>query len=121
MIWSQAACRQDTVNMRVEQQSLIPGMQHAEEADLGSEMAWIAGHLEQCLGTCMEQQVKDELLVLQCNRSQFAWQREYSVHVARGQQFCFPRLEPAQAGVALALRAMPIATRVVRDGDVAAV
>jgi hypothetical protein len=33
--------------MRVEQQSLIPGMQRAEEADHCSEMACIAGHLEQ--------------------------------------------------------------------------
>jgi hypothetical protein len=31
--------------MRVEQQSLIPTMQHTEEADLGTEMARVAGDL----------------------------------------------------------------------------
>jgi hypothetical protein len=28
-------------------QSLVPGMEHAEEADLGSKVAWIAGDLQQ--------------------------------------------------------------------------
>src|SRR5439155_4127160 len=40
--------------------------------------------------------------------------RGWSVHP-------FPRLEPAHAGVALAPWAMPVATRVVRDGGMSAV
>jgi hypothetical protein len=43
------------------------------------------------------------------------------VHVAGGQQLPFPRLEPALASVALASGAMPVATRVVRDGNMSAV
>ena len=39
------------------------------------------------------------------------------MHVARRQKLPFPRREPAQAGVALALRAMPVRTRVIGDGD----
>ena len=40
-----------------------------------------------------------------CNATeQFTRHCEHSMHVARGQQFPLPRLEPAQSGVALALR-----------------
>ena len=47
MVRSQSAGGQDAMYMRVEQQSLIPTVQDAEEADLGSEMARIASDLEQ--------------------------------------------------------------------------
>jgi hypothetical protein len=43
---------------------LIPGVQHAEEADLGAQMSGIASHFEQGCGAGSEQQVVDELLVL---------------------------------------------------------
>ena len=69
----------------------------------------------------MKQQVVDQPFVLQCERSQFPRQGEDDVHIAGGQQLPFPRLEPAQAGVALALGAMPVAARVVRDGSMSAV
>ena len=88
-------------------------MQDAEEADLGSEVARIASDLEQRLGTGMEQQVENNLLVLQRQRREFARHREDSMHVARGQKFLFTRLEPAYAGVALTAGAMPVATRVI--------
>src|SRR5271157_3227888 len=44
-------------------QPLIPGMKHAEEADLGSKVPGIAGDLEQSCGAGVKQQVVDELLV----------------------------------------------------------
>ena len=49
----------------VQLQALIPAMEHAEEADLGSQMAWITSNFKQGLSTSMEQQVVDEPLVLQ--------------------------------------------------------
>ena len=55
--------------MRVKEQTLIPGVQHAEEADLGSEMARIAGDLDQSLCAGMKQEVKDGFLVLQGHRA----------------------------------------------------
>ena len=39
--------------------------------------------------------------------------------VARGQQLPFALLEPADAGAALALRAVPVTARVIGDGAVA--
>ena len=116
MIRSETAGGNHAVDMGMMLQSLIPGMEHAEEADLGTEVAGIAGDLQQGLSAGVKQQVVDQPFVLQCERSQFPRQGEDDVHVAGGQQLPFPRLEPAQAGVALALGAMPVSARVVRDG-----
>jgi hypothetical protein len=41
-----AACGDHTVDMGMMLQPLIPGMKHAEEADLGSEVSRIAGDLQ---------------------------------------------------------------------------
>ena len=121
VVRSETAGGQHAVDMRMMLQSLVPGMEHAEEADLGSQVAWIAGDLQQGFSTGAKEQVVDQPFVLQCERSQFPRQREDDVHVAGGQQLPFPRLEPAQAGIALALGTMPVATRVVRDGGISAV
>jgi hypothetical protein len=74
-------------------------------------MTWVACHLQQRLRTGVKQQVEDHLLVLQSHWRQSTRQGEYRVDVASGQEFPFPRREPAQAGVALAPRTMPVATR----------
>ena len=89
-------------------QALIPAMEHAEETDFGTEMAWITSDFKQCLSAGMEQQAVDQPLVLQGKRSQFARQCEDGMDVAGGQQFPFARLEPAPARVALASWAMPV-------------
>ena len=112
----ETAGSQYAVDMRMKLQALIPTMEHAEETDLGAKMAWIASDFKQGLGARVEEQVVDESLVLQCERSQFARQSEDGVNVACGQQFPFARLEPATARVALASRAMPVSARVVGDG-----
>jgi len=52
------------VNMWMKLQALVPTVEHAEEADLGTEMPWIASDFKQGLGTGMEQQVVDRPLVL---------------------------------------------------------
>ena len=47
VIWSEAAGGQHAVDMRMMLQSLVPGMEHAEEANLGSKVPGIAGDLQQ--------------------------------------------------------------------------
>ena len=42
VIAGESAGGNDTVDMRMELESLVPGMEHAEEADLGSEMGGVA-------------------------------------------------------------------------------
>ena len=54
VILCQAAGRDDAVNMGMVQQLLIPGVQYAEESDLGAQVFRIAGDLEQSLGAGAE-------------------------------------------------------------------
>ena len=46
MIAGESAGRNDTVDMGMKLEFLVPGMEHAEEADLGSEMDGSARHFE---------------------------------------------------------------------------
>src|SRR6266852_6151993 len=120
VVQSETAGGQHAVDMGMMLQSLVPGMEHAEEADLGSKVAWIAGDLQQSGSAGMKQQVVDQTFILQGERSQFARQCEDNVHVAGAQQLPFPRLKPALAGVALALGAVTVTARVVRDDGMSA-
>ena len=108
MVRSNAACGKYTVDVRMKLQALIPAMQHAEEADLGTETPWITSDFKQGLSAGVEQKVVDQPFVLQDKRGQFPRQSEHGMDVASGQKLPFARLEPAQARVALAPRAMPI-------------
>ena len=47
VIRSETAGGQHAVDMRMMLQSLVPGMEHAEETDLRSEVTWIASDLQQ--------------------------------------------------------------------------
>jgi len=108
---AEAASGDYAVDMRMMLQPLIPGMKHAEETDLGAEKARVAGDLQQGFGAGVKQQVVDQPFVLQREWSQFSRQGEDNVDIAGGEQFAFPRLKPAQAGIALAPWAMPVTTR----------
>ena len=91
-------------------QALVPGMEHAEEADLRTEVSRITCDLKQRGGTGTEQQAIDQPLVLQCKRSQFTRHGKNRMDVAGRQQLPFALLEPADAGVSLAPGAVPVAT-----------
>jgi hypothetical protein len=43
--------RDDTVDMGMKLEFLVPGVKHAEEADLGTEMSWVASDLEKSFRT----------------------------------------------------------------------
>jgi len=121
MIGCQTASRDDAMHMRVMLQSLVPCMEHAEEADLRAEVPGIAGELLESFRAGMKEQAVEGALVLKGKRRQFTGQREHGVDIASRQQFAFALLEPVQAGVTLASRAMPVAARVIGDGNVSAV
>ena len=54
----------DAVNVGMMLQLLIPGMENAEEADLGAEARGICGNFDESLCAAAEQQAVDQLLVL---------------------------------------------------------
>ena len=65
VIQGETAGRNHTMQMGMMIEFLTPGMEHAEEADFGAEMAGIAGDFEQRFSTGPEQEIVDDLLVLQ--------------------------------------------------------
>ena len=91
-------------------------MEHAEKADLGSEMCGIARDFEKSFCASPKQQTIDDFLVLEGQRSQLRRQREDDMDVGRGQKFTAARRDPAFPRTGLTLRAMPIAATVVGDG-----
>src|SRR5437660_5092324 len=66
VIERESAGGNDAVHVRMKLELLVPGVQHAEEADLSSEMGGIARDLQQGFGAGPEQQTIDDLLVLEC-------------------------------------------------------
>ncbi len=66
VIAGESAGGNDTVDMGMKLEFLVPGVKHAEEADLDSEMGGIARDLQQGFGAGPEQQTVDDLLVLEC-------------------------------------------------------
>src|SRR5271165_3808794 len=65
------AGRHHTMDMGMMLEPLIPGVQHAEETDVGAQVSGIARNFEQGCGASAEQQVVDDLLVLQGEVCQF--------------------------------------------------
>ena len=53
------------MGMRVKFEFLIPGVEHAKEADFGAQMLGIASDFEEGFGTGLQQQMVQDFLVLQ--------------------------------------------------------
>jgi hypothetical protein len=70
VIEGKATGRNDTMDMGMQLDFLVLGVQHAEEADLGAEMLGVTSHFEECLGTGLEQEMVEDLFVLQGERRQ---------------------------------------------------
>src|SRR5271169_7084384 len=115
-IESQAASGNDVMHMGMMLEVLSPGVEHAEKSDVGSQVLRIASKSEHRRSTGAIEQIVEQPLVLQYQSRQRMRQRENHVEVRHGQQFGRARREPFCARVSLALRAVPIAARVERDG-----
>jgi hypothetical protein len=98
-----------------------PAVEHGGEADAGAEMLRIGGNGDQRLGRRAEQQVVDHGLVLIGDRGDLGRQSEDQVEVADRQQIGLAGGKPIPCRHALALGAMAVAARVVRNPAVAAI
>jgi hypothetical protein len=58
------------MGVRVMFEFLIPGVEHAKEADLGAEMFGVASDFEEGFGTGLQQEIVQDFLVLQGERGQ---------------------------------------------------
>src|SRR5277367_1734251 len=104
---SQSAGGNDVVDMGMMLKVLSPGMQCAEESDIGSEVLGIASQFEHRRGAGSIEQIVEQTLVLENKRGQIMRQRKDNVEVRHGQQFCRARRQPFCARVPLALGAVP--------------
>src|SRR5437867_191804 len=116
----ESSARNDTVNVRMEQQVLSPCMENAEKTDLRSKVFRIPCHLKQCFGHRSEQQAIEFGLVLQDQRVQFMRQGEHHMEITRLQQFLLSGCDPALPRLSLTFWAVAIPARVIGDGLVAA-
>jgi hypothetical protein len=116
VISRQAASGNHTVDVGMVLQVLSPGVEHAEEADLGAEVTRIDSDFEERRGAGLEEQAVKEALVLIGERRQLVGEREDYMNVRNGQEFLAALRQPAVARPGLTLGAGAVATRVVRDG-----
>jgi hypothetical protein len=103
-----AAGGNDVVYVWMSLEVLSPGMEHAEESDVRSQMLGIARKFEQRSGAGAEEQIVEQPLVLEDQSAEFVRQSEDDVEVRHRQQFSRARRQPFCAHVALALGAVPI-------------
>ena len=106
----------DAMNVGMNAEFLTPGMQHAEETDLCTEVSRIARDCQKCLRTGVEQEIIDGLLILQSEWCQFTRKREDYMHVGCREKFPAALFQPTIARLRLTLRAVPVAAGVIRDG-----
>src|ERR1700758_2168479 len=116
VITGESAGGNDTVDMGMKLEFLVPGVEHAEEANVGTEMGGIARDFQQGLGAGPEQETVDDFPVLKSQRRQLWRQSEDDMDIGRGQQFAATCRDPAFPRTGLTLGAVPIAAAVVGDG-----
>src|SRR5262249_29366720 len=91
-------------------QSLAPGMQHREEADVRAEMPRIMCHSQEGLGHGLEQTHIQKTRVLQHSWAQSMRQREHHMDVGDLEELRFAGSEPRRLRAALTVGARPIRT-----------
>lgn len=109
VVGRQPSGRRHTVQMRMVQQGLSPGLQDGDKADVGPQVFWVAGDGQQSLGGSSKQKTVEHSLVLQRQRAELIGQREDEVKVEDVEQVGAALLTPVCLSFGLALRTMAIA------------
>ncbi len=109
------------MDVRVVIEALSPGVQDRGEADVGAEVLGIGGDRRERLSRRLEQQAIDLGLVLVGDGADLCRQSEDNVEVRHRQQLGLAGLKPGLRRPPLALRAVPIPTRVIGDARMGAV
>ena len=77
----QATGRNHTVNVRMMEKILSPGVEHAKKTDVGSKVFWIGRNFQQSRSTGAEQQTIESLFVVEHQWRQLMRQREDHMHI----------------------------------------
>ena len=112
----EATRRHDTMHVGMADQGLPPRMEDAQHANLGAEVAGVGGDLaERRRARLKEPRVQTGAVPIG-QRQEPMREREDDVHIRHVEQIPLARVEPALPRLRLALRAVPISTRVIGDG-----
>ena len=114
--WIEAASGNDAVEMRMQSQVLSPGVQNAEEADLGSEVLGVGRNFEHGLSAGAEEQIVEQPWIALAERVQLVGQGKDDVEVGHAEQILFAPCQPALACLGLALGTVAVATGVIGNG-----
>ena len=114
--WIETAGGNDAVEMRMQSQVLSPGMQNAEEADLGSEVLGVGRNFEHSLSAGAEEQIVEQPWIALTERVQLVGQGKDDVEVRYAEQVLFASREPTVARLRLAFGTVSVAAGVVGDG-----
>src|SRR5262249_28230574 len=120
VIRRQAASRDDAVDMRMADERLAPRVEDAQNADLRAEMARVGGDLLEGGGTGLKEPRVQTRAVPIDQRQERMGQGEDDVHIWQLEELPLAGVEPPFPRLRLALRTVPIATRVIGDGLVSA-
>src|SRR5271157_5756900 len=120
MVWGESACRNDAVDVGMREQVLSPGVKRADYADFGAQVFGIGGDFDDGLSAGSEQEIIEQTCVLQSQHVEFMGHSEHDMEIAGGQKFALPGRQPALAGLRLAVGAVAISARVIRDGLITA-
>ena len=110
--------RHNAMNVRMVNQRLSPGVQHAQKADLRTQPLRVGRHFRQGGGHASEQQIVERALVLQHQLGELVRHGEDDVEVLQRNQFAGARRHPAVARLRLALGAVAIAAGVEGEAEV---
>jgi hypothetical protein len=100
-------------------QRLPPGMQHGEESDLRPQMVWIAGHGQEGLGHRLKEKGIQHPRVLKREWAEGMREGKHPMDIGDVEQLRVASREPSRLRPAWTLGAMPIATGVIGDLQVA--
>jgi len=102
--------------VRMPDERLSSGVEDAQDADLGPEMSRVGGDLAERRRARLEEPRVQRRAIPIAQRQQRMREREDDVHIRHVEQLPLAGVEPALPRLRLALRAVPIATRVIGDG-----
>ena len=102
------------MNVRMELQTLIPGMQHCGDADAGTEAFRVGADGDEGFGAGAKQDVEHQLAVGEGDADTLLWNGEDQVEARRRQHFAGLLEQPLLGGAALTGAAVAIATGVVQ-------
>lgn len=98
------------------QKILTPGVENADNADLGAKVLGIGRDLQCGRGTRGKQQIVKAAGIVERQHVEFVRHGQDDMEVAGRQELSIPRGKPAFARLRLTLGTVPVAAGIIRDG-----